>query len=200
MKKIIRFLAVGFLSVVAFSGSASAVRIFSDLIRTETGSRYLLINDDDPINGISWDDAEAFAIEQGGHLVTINDAAEEAWILDNFPIVDGPIMGESLHQYLWTGLNDIASEGTFEWTSGEPVTYTNFLDGEPNNFEDSEDVVGLIRPGEGGWIDFQQDVGNFFNFGPFSGLVEISPIPEPASATLLIGLFGLGCATLRRRL
>jgi len=34
---------------------------------------------------------------------------------------------------LWIGFTDQASEGTWEWISGEAVTYTNWASGEPND-------------------------------------------------------------------
>ena len=38
------------------------------------------------------------------------------------------------------GLNDAASEGTWEWVTGEPFSYANWDGGEPNNQGD-EDYV-----------------------------------------------------------
>ena len=77
---------------------------------------------------LSWHEAQAVAKLKGGHLVTINDAQENAWLVEKFvdPKVD----------FLWIGLNDVAFEGNFEWVSGQPVTYTNWADGEPNNNPD----------------------------------------------------------------
>ena len=51
----------------------------------------------------NWSSVEAQAVEMGGHLVTIDDAAEQAWITEHF----AP-MGN-----LWIGASDAASEGTF---------------------------------------------------------------------------------------
>jgi len=34
---------------------------------------------------------------------------------------------------LWIGFTDQASEGTWEWISGEAVTYTNWASGEPKD-------------------------------------------------------------------
>ncbi|NJM96063.1 MAG: hypothetical protein HC800_01575 [Phormidesmis sp. RL_2_1] len=70
-----------------------------------------------------WSEAQAEAKRLGGNLVTINDAAEEAWIRSTF----------SSSEQMWTGLNDVAVEGQFEWVSGEAVTYTNWSPGQPDN-------------------------------------------------------------------
>src|SRR4051794_28953782 len=60
----------------------------------------------------TWTDAEIEGIVLGGHLVTINDAAENEFVINRF--------GQS-----WIGLSDAATEGTFVWSSGEPVTFDN---------------------------------------------------------------------------
>ena len=69
---------------------------------------------------------ETFAIQQyGGHLVSINDQSEDAWIAQTF---------DDKYAF-WIGLNDIQNEGVFVWPTGEPVTYTNF------SFVDAYDCV-----------------------------------------------------------
>ena len=50
-----------------------------------------------------------------GNLVTINNAAEYAWLQETF----------GTNRSLWIGLNDVQKEGEFAWASGEAVTYTN---------------------------------------------------------------------------
>ena len=42
--------------------------------------------------------------------------------------------GPSRSSIFWTGFNDIGRGGEFVWTTGEPVTYTNWHPGEPNNY------------------------------------------------------------------
>ena len=74
------------------------------------------------VEGMSWQDAENAAVSYGGHLVTINDAAEEQWICANLGLSNYGI-----------GFNDIASEGTWVWASGESVGYTNWREHEPND-------------------------------------------------------------------
>ena len=74
-----------------------------------------------------WTNAEAQAVELGGHLVTINDDAENAWVLATFGNYDG------VPRQLHIGLTDEGHEGQWVWTSGEPVTYLNWAPGEPNN-------------------------------------------------------------------
>ena len=71
----------------------------------------------------TWEQAETNAQNLGGHLVSINSAEENAAVR--------ALGGSSA---LWIGLNDIDSEGTFVWSDGSPVTYTNWVPGEPNDY------------------------------------------------------------------
>ena len=63
----------------------------------------------------SWEDAQAKAVAEGAHLVSINDAAEQRWLVR--------IFGTTPY---WIGLTDVAKEGEWGWTSGEPTTYTHW--------------------------------------------------------------------------
>jgi hypothetical protein len=63
----------------------------------------------------SWDDAQAKAIAEDAHLVSINDAAEQQWLVSIFGTAP-----------CWIGLTDVAKEGEWGWTSGEPLTYFNW--------------------------------------------------------------------------
>ena len=63
----------------------------------------------------SLDDARDSAAAQGAHLVAINDAAEQQWLLGLF--------GNHLY---WIGLSDTKKEGEWVWQNGEPLTYENW--------------------------------------------------------------------------
>ena len=63
------------------------------------------------------EEAQAQADAQDAHLVTINDAAEQAWFLEVF--------GKS--ENYWIGLINNSEEGKLQWDNGEPVTYTNWM-------------------------------------------------------------------------
>jgi hypothetical protein len=88
-------------------------------------------------------EAEAWAQSLGGHLVAINDQAENDWLTNTF--------GTS--QEYWIGLTDSEDWGGHEagsdpwdgwvWMSGEPLTYVNWYPGEPNNDDGVEDYVEL---------------------------------------------------------
>ncbi len=98
-----------------------------------------------PFAPSSWTAGQALAVQQGGHLATIRNAAENTWISTAFTGVNSA--------GLWIGFNDIAVEGAFVWASGEPVTYTNWNPGEPNNGGGVSDAARLIPTSSWRWDD-----------------------------------------------
>jgi Ca2+-binding RTX toxin-like protein len=129
----------------------------------------------------TWLAAEAEAVGLGGHLASITNAAEQAFIVNTF------LSGANSRNILWLGLTDQAVEGTFVWSSGEPVTYTNWQAGEPNNFKGIENYVAInwhyghfIGGGVlGAWNDTPLDG---FNFNatqpePERGIMEFTAPP-----------------------
>ena len=89
----------------------------------------------------SWDDAQQKAIEEGAHLVSINDEAEQHWLQVIFKV-----------HAAWIGLTDVEKEGEWQWDSGEPVTYTNWTVRPvfPDRLPDAEKdyVVFTFKHGE----------------------------------------------------
>jgi hypothetical protein len=73
-----------------------------------------------------WTQSRDIATTLGGHLVTITSAEENMFIYNNLRQPDntwGP----------WIGLYNTGTVGSFAWVTGEPVSYTNWNVGEPNN-------------------------------------------------------------------
>src|SRR6185503_8412841 len=123
--------------VGGYSASARGTGVLtlqSGIIQTDThgGHIYQLFA------ASTWTGAEATAVALGGHLVTINDAAENDFVQNSMLAFDGR------DRRAWIGLNDAASEGTFTWSSGGPVTYTNWNAGEPNDFGGNEDYAEML--------------------------------------------------------
>jgi hypothetical protein len=90
----------------------------------------------------SWEAANAAAVAAGGHLVSINNAAENSWILSNTPA-----------GMYWLGLRFSPSLNQFKWTNGQPVSYTNWGFGQPG-FIDGDYVFSMeVGAFDLGWFD-----------------------------------------------
>ncbi|MFO7996434.1 MAG: leucine-rich repeat domain-containing protein [Dehalococcoidia bacterium] len=95
---------------------------------------------------MSWMAAEGCAQAWGGHLVTLSSWNEETWIKNTF--------GRS--ENFWIGFNVIGRERRpdhYIWSSGEPVTYSKWAYGEPNNYRGEDAAVMNWRDG---WNDLSR--------------------------------------------
>jgi hypothetical protein len=87
---------------------------------------------------ITWKEANQKAIEQGGHLATIQDEEENNYVfslIDNdiFWITDGRYGDKSFGP--WIGGVRKPGSKSFNWVTGEPFTYSNWYKGEPGEKE-----------------------------------------------------------------
>ena len=94
---------------------------------------------------LSFDQAETFANRLGGHLVTVRSAEEAAFLGAQasglrFRDYTGTNCGAAfapnclnffVWDSAWIGLTDRDREGTFTWISGEPLTFLNWMAGQP---------------------------------------------------------------------
>jgi hypothetical protein len=93
----------------------------------------------------SWTLAQAHAARQDvgagpAYLACIGSAAENTWLRQN--LTQG--------RRTWIGFTDEAQEGDFRWVSGEPVAYTRWNGGEPNDLN-GEDYTEMRE--DGTWND-----------------------------------------------
>ena len=177
-----------FFTNLIYVSSVLAGVISAPILNPANGHTYLLLD------STGWLESEAEAITLGGHLVTINDQAENNFVFGTFGSFGGTTRS------LWIGLNDADIEGSFVWTSGEPVTYLNWESRAPNNANGNEDYVHM-EPNAVGWPEPGKwnDLANFTSGNllgiPLHGVVEISQVPIPPAVWLfgsgLIGLIGV---------
>jgi large repetitive protein len=74
-------------------------------------------------SGASWTSASSDCELYGYELAAIGDTSENTWVADTaWSYTSGK---------WWVGLNDRATEGTWEWSNGEAVSYTNWAAGSP---------------------------------------------------------------------
>ena len=89
----------------------------------------------------SREDAQAEAMSEGAYLVSINNAAEQKWLVNVFGTAP-----------YWIGLADSEKEGDWKWMNGEPITYTNWAPDEPADSDHGEgDHVFMGLTPDGKW-------------------------------------------------
>ncbi len=101
--------------------------------------------------GQSWEDANAEAQAMGGHLVEIDSAEENQFILETFGGSD-PI---------WLGFTDRDVEGQFIDSTQSALDFMNWLAGEPNN--DGDQDYAAMASADGKWDDALEEGGTFYN-------------------------------------
>jgi Ca2+-binding RTX toxin-like protein len=134
------------------NGCGGNDQIFGDINSTSptfnyNGKSYLLSS------AGTWTQAQAQAVSFGGNLVTVNDAAENQFLVNTVGNLNR-----------WIGLTDEVVEGQFKWVNGEAVTYTNWIPGQPDNAGGNQDYV---------YIDSTQKRWDDFGIGTAQGIIEI---------------------------
>lgn len=118
---------------------------------------------------MTWTAAKTLCEQHGGYLATISSAGENNFVYQN-------TIGTS-----WIGLNDEVTEGTFRWSNGEPITYTNWYSGQPDN-SSNEDYAHIRFTTFGAqWNDHQNTYLSYavLEFGHIYGLpsyIAASPV------------------------
>lgn len=98
----------------------------------------------------TWGDANRACADMDMTLVTLDDAAEEQWLVSQMP---------TTATEWWLGINDLGTEGLWTWV-GAPSTYTHWNPGEPNAATTAEDCG--LHSASGGWNDLSCTVTRLF--------------------------------------
>lgn len=97
---------------------------------------------------VSWEEAKTICNDQNADLVSITSESEQNYLAGR------------ITQNTWIGLSDMNETRTFTWEDCSDVTYTNWSEGEPNNFKfgfegfgKSEDCVEMRKEDGYEWND-----------------------------------------------
>jgi hypothetical protein len=135
------------------------------LLGTSNGLFYYVSN-----NTATWTNANNAAVAAGGQLATVRNASQNTWLRN--AVTAAGVGGFLL------GFNDVTNEGSFGWSGGAEVTYTNWAAGEPNN-SGNEDATQMLSNGM--WNDVS--VGTNLRYVIEIGGLNVSRTSGPASGT-----------------
>ncbi|XP_034038309.1 macrophage mannose receptor 1-like [Thalassophryne amazonica] len=94
----------------------------------------------------TWSDAQKECRKEGGDLASIHNVEDQSFVISQ--------LGYASNDELWIGLNDINTEGLFQWSDHSTVTFTSWMFGNPAISTQQEDCV-LIKGQNGNWDDRQ---------------------------------------------
>jgi hypothetical protein len=133
-----------------------------------------------------WSEAKTKCENYGGHLATISDGNENDFIFNNITI-------ES-----WIGLHKTDINGSWEWVTEEPLSYTNWGPGEPNYSGVENTAVmwkglypGMWNDDDMGLFNYVVEFDNplsFLSFDSITGTIETNsfmPVSMTASGSHL---------------
>ncbi len=142
----------------------------------------------------TWTGAEALAQSLGSHLATVRSQSESDWLDQHF------FSQLVLFRHHWIGLRQDRLDpaysepaGGWGWASGEPLTFTNWAPGQPDNAGGQQDFgrsggntggstqawhdeTDLAQPGFGGALDLYIGAGQVVVFDTASGSLPLSTI------------------------
>ncbi len=172
-----KFRTLAFAALTFVGAAAQAVTTTGPTI-SYNGHDYTLLTAE------NWIDSEAYAVTQGGHLVVVDDAAENSFINSTF----------GSDKTIWLGLQRLGAGDNFGWVDGSMSTYRNWAAGEPNDYF-GENYVHTYTNGQ--WNDLASSSGYA---APQYGVLEVTAVPEPETyALMLAGLAAMAFVARRRK-
>lgn len=129
--------------------------------------------------GMTWQQAKAYAESKGGYLAVITSAQEQAFV--------EKLISDGTKKQYWLG--GYRSGTSFLWVNGEAFSYSNWDSIEPDDFQGNESYVQIYRlpnPAVGGskalkWNDINNEntirgEENFFSLSNVGMVIEYDPI------------------------
>ncbi len=150
------------------SGSAASISGYA-FLGSYGANNYYVSN-----SASNWSTANQSAISNGGHLADISSSGENSFL------------ASKISTYSWIGYNDVASEGSFVWSSGSQSTYTNWRSNEPSNSGGNEDHT-ILWPNQE-WSDWNGSTYHILEVSTISVLwstgetsIEINVSPDTST-------------------
>lgn len=128
---------------------------------------------------ITWKQAKKACEKRGGHLVTITSKKENDFLINYLSSFDA--------YQIWIGLTDEKQEGVWRWVTGEKYKYSNWCDGQPDNYYSNENYACMCWGGADKWNDFdnEQNINKFICEWDVGKVSDIKQIKATASAVTL---------------
>ncbi len=137
---------------------------------SSAGHTYTLYND-----VLTWQDAKAKCEALGGHLATIASEYEQSLV--------SSFTGNGIRPGYWLGGTDEASEGSYQWTTGETFSYANWsADRSAYGYANDYLYIGA----DGQWNDTAASgkaIGFICEWGPNGAPVKLSITSQPKSVS-----------------
>jgi len=156
-------------AVVALAAQAG---LAAPVVWSQNGHSYEVVVVTEPI---TWPDAQAAAVDVGGYLATLTSAEENLFV---FNLVCGT-PGAWTHpaefaEGPWLGGSDAASEGNWQWVTGEPWGYAPWFRSDlPDDWGTGEDYLCFWSVGNPAptWNDASAPQSSIYSY-----VVEYEPV------------------------
>ncbi|MCW1925976.1 choice-of-anchor D domain-containing protein [Luteolibacter arcticus] len=117
----------------------------------------------------TWEQVQAEAAALGGYLVSLGSSTENDFVAQTFTDTEGWYIGMKQN----SPAPALEPAGGWEWASGEPMAYTRWHPGEPNNYFGAGEDYAMMLLGvssAGTWHDVK--IGGYPETSNYRGIIE----------------------------